>query len=53
MINLVAIGLECERVLIVSMTKMHELHLGVVVERQTPNQEVLGSISTGGTVLCL
>ena len=25
---------------------------GVVVERQTPNREVLGSIPTSGTVLC-
>ena len=26
---------------------------GVVVEHQTPNREVLGSIPTGGTMLCL
>ena len=26
---------------------------GIVVEHQTPNQEVLGSIPIGGTVLCL
>ena len=25
---------------------------GVDVEHRTPNREVLGSISTGGTVLC-
>ena len=25
---------------------------GVVVEHQTPNQEVLGSIPTGSTMLC-
>ena len=25
---------------------------GVVVDHQTPNQEVLGSISTSGTMLC-
>ena len=27
-------------------------HGGKVVEHQTPDREVLGSIATGGTVLC-
>ena len=32
---------------------IHGERSGIVVEHLTPNREVLGLISTGGTVLCI
>ena len=36
-----------------AVTSKRGKHRGEVVEEQTLNQEILGSVPTGGSVLCL